>query len=224
MYGMHKYVIIFGSFLHGVGRTYTLTHLANFLKNRGYSIIKLSIGEIFRDIALREYNMSIDDFSKYLLEKKELSFDIDIKTDSLMKTKILKYFNEGDFNFILVDGNIAPYYVDLENSIKILIDADINIVANRVYKYSRKGDKKYRSPIHAKLELLKRTQHDILRYKLLANYILNRNYKSYMWLAKAYDMFYNRITKPFDIRIKNNKGIDNTIRKLVHYLDRRGII
>lgn len=221
---MPSYAIIFGSFLHGVGRSFIIKHLSNYLENLGYSTIKLSVGDIFREIAVGEYNMSIEEFTEYLLKNKRLSREIDIKTDIKMKNKILDYISKNSIDFILVDGNIVPYYIVNDASIKILVDADINIVANRVYRYSRKGDAMYSSIKEAKLYLIKRTQSDIIRYKDLATYIYNNKLEDLYWLADSYFMFYNRVTKPFNMVLNNNSGIEVTIKNIVRYLHDLGVL
>jgi predicted cytidylate kinase len=110
-------------------------------------------GIVFRNLA-KKYEMSLDEFSKYC----EANEDIDKKLDE-EQVKILKKGN------VILEGRLAGWlaYQNNISAYKIMIDADINIRAERVVNREQ-GDVEFR-----KQEIIQREESENKRYKEFYN-------------------------------------------------------
>ncbi len=197
-------ILVFGSLVHGAGRT--------FLKNRLYELVKdkmkvlnISVGEIFREIAL-EKGLTIDEFVKEIEKNPLLDYEIDKKIYNLIKE------NKDKYDLILIDSNLAPYYLNFPNVVKILVVADLDIIAKRVFQKRRKGDKEYKSIEDAKRDLIERTKKDRERYQKLARIIDDPFWK------KVYSSYGDPTV--FDIVIDDSFEIEIVLKTLIEKLKR----
>ncbi len=197
-------ILVFGSLIHGSGRT--------FLKNKFYELVKdkmevlnISVGKIFREMA-SEKGLTIEEFIKEIERNPLLDYEIDKKIYNLIKE------NKDKYDLILIDSNLAPYYLNFPNVIKILVVADLDIIAKRVFEKRRKGDKEYKSIEEAKKDLIERTRKDKERYQKLAKLIDNPFWK------KVYSSYGDPTV--FDIVIDNSFDIEIVLRNLIEKLNR----
>ena len=154
--------IIFGSFLHGSGRSFLADKLAKALEERGIPVTRLSSGQIFRELAKRE-GKSIEEFIAEITASKEKARQVDVAVDAEMKKRILEELGKG--RVVLVDSNLAPFYAP---GLKVLVKVDPRVAGERVYKGRRTSDKSFSSPEEARKALEERTRKDVERYAELA--------------------------------------------------------
>ena len=119
------------------------------LLNKETRIKYIYSGQIFRDLAV-EYNMSLEEFGKYCEENS----DVDKKLDE-RQIEILK---KGD---LILEGRLSGWlaYKNKIPSLKIAIDADLDIRAGRIVKRENGGFEK------RKKELIDRQRSEETRYK-----------------------------------------------------------
>jgi len=197
-------IIVFSSFIHGSGRSTLKKKLEEYLKKKGYKVLSISVGEIFRELAFKR-NKSIEDFVKELKNNPK----IDLEIDKEIYEKVKK--EKDNYDFILIDSNLAPYY--LKDSIKILVRADVNVISERIFKNKRFGDKEYRSIEEVKKEILERSENDRIRYKILSEMIDDKFWK------EVYLSYYKK-RNVFDIVIDNNDDLEKVFEKLLNELKR----
>ncbi len=154
--------IIFGSFLHGSGRSFLADKLAKSLEERGIPVTRLSSGQIFRELAKRE-GKSIEEFIAEITRNKKKGRQVDLAVDNEMKRRILEELGKG--KVVIVDSNLAPFYAP---GVKVLVKVDPKIAGERVYKKKRESDFPFSSPEDARRALEERTKEDLERYKELA--------------------------------------------------------
>ena len=155
-------VIIFGSFLHGSGRSFLADKLATELANQGVSVVRISSGEVFREIASSE-GKTIEDFIRELRENEVKARKTDVKVDTTIKKRIIESLENG--HVVIVDSNLAPFYA---KGVKILVKVDPRTAGERVYRNRRGGDKEFKSIEDTVKELKTRTNNDVQRYKELS--------------------------------------------------------
>ena len=114
-----------------------------------------SAGDVRGQYAL-ERGMTIDELNK-LAEKDPAS---DLLVDEYMRQISAKEDN------IVVDARLGFYFIP--NSIKVFIDADADVRANRILKSSRK-DEHYNNFNEAKKAIQRRIESDIRRYRHIYN-------------------------------------------------------
>jgi len=201
-------VFIFSSFIHGAGRSFLKNKFKEMLEKEGYSVYSISSGDIFRELATR-YNMSIEEFIDYLYKNPDIAIKIDLELDKTIYETVSKLMKEKQYDIILVDSNLAPYYINGKNVIKIKVVADLDIIAKRVFENPRKSDKPYSSIEDVKLSILKRTEEDKERYARLAKEVEDPFWK------KVYSSWGKDV---FDIVIDNNSRWEDSIKQLLNGL------
>ena len=197
---------IFGSYLHGSGRSFLADKTADILRKRGEKVNRISSGEIFRRIA-ESSGYPIEKFISILTHDIELARSTDVKVDETIKDEIEESLNS---NIIpIVDSNLAPFYAD---GIKILVKVDPNIAGERVYRSHRYGDTAFKSPEDAMNALINRTEKDVARYKELSEDPLVPQYWRDVY-RKAVENWGNE--KIFDIVVDNSGSVDESISQII---------
>jgi cytidylate kinase len=202
---------IFGSYLHGSGRSFLADKLAEILKGRGLQVVRISSGDIFREIA-KEHGKTIEEFIKMITEDENLARDTDVRVDSRIKDKIENAVNNNITP--IVDSNLAPFYAD---GTKILVKVDPRIAGERVFKSKRDSDTNFQSPEDATKSLIERTKNDVDRYKVLSLDEKVPPYWREVYKRAANDWGDESV---FDIIIDNSGSVENSIKQL---LDKLGI-
>ncbi len=154
--------IIFGSFLHGSGRSFLADKLAKALEERGVKVARISAGQVFRELA-KKNGESIEEFVDKLTRDRDLAMQIDLQIDKEIKRRIEAGVR--DMAVVIVDSNLAPFYA---KGIRVLVRTDPRIAGERVYKGKRESDEEFSSPEEARRALEKRTSEDLKRYRELA--------------------------------------------------------
>jgi len=110
-------------------------------------------GMIFRDLA-KKYKMSLEEFGKYCEENSNIDKELDEK-----QVEILRKGN------VILEGRLAGWlaYLNKIDALKVMIDTDINIRAERIVKREQ-GDTEER-----KKEIIKREKSENKRYKKYYN-------------------------------------------------------
>ncbi len=152
--------IVFGSFLHGAGRSFLANYFSEELEKAGIEVKRISSGDVFKELA-RNSEKSIEDFIQEITEEKRKAKQIDVKIDQKVKQKI----NEEKNKILVIDSLLAPFYTE---GVKILVKTDAETAGERVFKGKRKADEEYDSAEEAAKELKKRTERDRQRYKELS--------------------------------------------------------
>ncbi len=201
--------IIFGSFLHGSGRSFLADKLAKSLEERGIPVTRLSSGQIFRELAKRE-GKSIEEFIAEITASKEKARQVDVEIDKEMKKRILEELEKG--RVVLVDSNLAPFYAP---GIKVLVKVDPKIAGERVYKGKRASDKPFSSPEDARRALEERTRRDLERYKELASdpQVPEEWREVY---KKAVENWGNESV--FDLVVDNSGSVEESMKQIVNEL------
>jgi predicted cytidylate kinase len=110
-------------------------------------------GQIFRELA-KKYNMSLEEFGRYCENNENIDKELDEKQLNILK--------EGN---VILEGRLAGWIAHKNNikSLKIMLNADIEIRINRIIK-REDGDFKQRLK-----EILKREKSEEKRYKKYYN-------------------------------------------------------
>ncbi len=227
------HVIILSSGLHGSGRSRISSELEGILRKRGHSVVRISSGDIFREIAEEKGYPSIEDFIKEITENKDLALEVDQKVDLHLMKRIEKLREK--YDFVIVDSNLAPYYV--KDALKLLVYASPSIIAERVFKNSRNMDKNYSSIEDVKNSLIERMGEDIERYEMLAREVEDERLKKiYETGARIMKKLFNyviqgktpseiiedeEIREYFDGIIDNNGSIEESLKQVRDYIEKK---
>ncbi|HIP90507.1 MAG TPA: hypothetical protein EYH22_03055 [Candidatus Nanopusillus sp.] len=198
-------VFIFSSFIHGAGKSFLKNKFKEMLEKEGYSVYSISTGDIFRELAARN-NMSIDAFVDYLYKNPNIAQKVDLELDKSIYETVSRLIKEKQYDVILVDSNLASYYINGKNVIKIKVVSDPDIIAKRVFENPRKSDRSYNSIEDVKISILKRTEEDKKRYARLAKEVEDPFWK------KVYSNWGKDV---FDIIINNNSTWEDSIKQLL---------
>jgi CMP/dCMP kinase len=106
-------------------------------------------GEIFREMA-KKYKMSLEEFGEYCETHREIDEELD-----RYQLCVLRKGN------VIVDGRISGWlaYQNHIPSLKVLLDADINVRVGRIMK------REQGNVVERKKEILKREKSEATRYK-----------------------------------------------------------
>jgi len=176
-------VLIFGSAMHGAGRSFLSKRVMNAVSREGYPVERVGVGEIFRKIAAEE-GISIDQFTKMQSEDPSRFYELNIKIDDEIYRKMHEIPED---RVAIIDSNLAAYYADTENAYAFLVYAPPKIIAKRVSGTRRFGDEAYRNEDAALKALLERTREDILAYRNMAK-IARSNFWKMVYRIAADDM------------------------------------
>jgi len=161
--------------IHGTGKTTIAKELKKVLNAK-----LISVGNIYREIA-RSLDFDIDSFLNFLNKNRNLLLSFETAID-----KLIYYYLEGVSENIIVDSNLAPFY-GLEGDTFIII-ADLDIIAKRIFRKKRIGDKKFLNLESIKEELIERTLGDIKRYEFLAENLNDNFWKKIYARAARYHL------------------------------------
>ncbi len=197
-------IFVFSSFIHGAGKSFLIKKFSELLTIK-HEIVK--VGKIFREIA-KEKEISIEDLAK------SRDYETDLEIDRRILRKIESLEQDEELYLVLVDSSVAPYYLSGDHVIKILVSADLDVIARRVFEKPREADPKYDSVEDAKRSLLKRSVEDLKRFEELSKYVRDPFWKE----------VYKKASNPqenleeFDILLDNSGSIEETIKNLVEGL------
>ncbi len=201
--------IIFGSFLHGSGRSFLADSLTKLLLDKGLKVVRISPGDIFRELARKE-GKSIEEFVEEISESEEKARQVDLSVDSMIKERIDEGIKQG--GIVIVDSNLAPFYA---KGIKILVKTDPSVAGKRVFEKKRKSDSPFASPEEARKALEERTEKDLKRYRELSE---DPNVPEF-WRNVYRDAVARWGDESvFDIIVDNSGSAEEGMRQLINWL------
>lgn len=176
-------VIIFGSALHGSGRSFLADMTYKKIVAAGYPAERVSTGRIFREIA-EENGMSIDGFMKLQTEDPQRFYTLNISVDA----RIHEIMSERSVdNVLVIDSNLAAYHAEGPNAYALLVYCRPEVVGQRVFSARREGDEPYNSPEDALNSMIERTMADIEVYKAISD-IVRDNFWKMVYRIAAKDL------------------------------------
>ncbi len=137
---------------HGTGRGSIAMGIAEKLGGE-----YLSTGNLFREKA-KEMKMDINQMQEYADEHPEFDVEIDKKAIEKVKDAVDKG------KIIVADSNLLPYFVK-DDIVRIVVDTDNNIRADRVLKGQRPGDMEFKNREDVLKKLDSRSKDEMTRYK-----------------------------------------------------------
>lgn len=179
-------VIIFGSALHGSGRSFLADLTYKKFVAAGIPAERLSTGKIFREIA-EEHGLTIEEFMKLQTTEPEkfyaMNISVDAKVHKLMEEKSME-------KTIVIDSNLAAYHAEIPNAYALLVYAKPEVVGKRVYSAKREAERPFSSPDDALEQMIERTNEDIRLYRQLSA-LARDNFWKMVYRIAAKDMEQN---------------------------------
>ena len=175
--------LVFGSAIHGAGRTFLANLVAKEFDSAGYPVERISVGSIFREIATRE-GLSVDEFAALEAKDPERFYALNQEIDEEVHRRAEE---RSEDTVVVVDSNLAAYHLDTDNVYAFLVHADPKIIAKRVLEHPRKGDQGYGSEKEALNALVDRTRADIVAYERMSA-IARGNFWKLVYRIAAEDM------------------------------------
>lgn len=176
-------IIIFGSGLHGSGRSFLADLARKKFEELGIPVERISTGKVFRSIA-EEQGLSIDKFAELQTSAPDKFYSLNVSVDTTVHEDMWEKSQE---NVVVVDSNLAAYHVETPNAYTILVHTIPEIVGERVYHAKRKADNAFSSPGDALKQMVGRTREDIHLYRQLSS-IARDNFWKMVYRVAAGDM------------------------------------
>gem|GEM_PF-2109910 len=175
--------LVFGSAMHGAGRTFLANVAENLFSDTGYPVERISVGSIFREIAAKE-GLSVDEFAALEAKDPERFYVLNQEIDEEVHERMNSVAEDA---VVVVDSNLAAYHADTENVYAFLIYANPKVIAKRVLEHPRRGDSEYSSEEEAMKALIDRTRADIHAYEHMST-IVRSNFWKLVYRMAAEDM------------------------------------
>ena len=211
---------------HGFGATAVARALVDRLREMGDDAVLLSAGEIFRALA-RERGMDVGAFSAYLAEHPEEGRRIDVDIDRRILSDLLSKKHD----IYVTDSNIPPFLMALHPDLRphavVLITADPDVVARRVFSAHRTAERKYASPREALEAQFARMLADAERYREIAQTVEEEVLRrAYAWAGDVYPRIVEAYragtltapVPPFQHMVDNSGALDETVEAVLRII------
>ncbi len=210
--------IIFGSAIHGSGRSFIANKVAEEMEKEELPVLRLSTGEIVRHIA-EEEGVDINELMKMQAENPEKYYQLNLSIDARIHEIVEHGVQE---NIVVLDSNLAAYHVEIPTAAAILVYTKPDVAAGRVFHANREGERRYRNVEEAKRALIERTREDIATYRALSK-IVRDNFWKMVYRLGAEDMEKNleavlqeRVPKSpyYNETVDNNGSPEKTLEQV----------
>ncbi len=215
-------VLIFGSALHGSGRSALADLTYKRFVAAGIPSARISTGKIFREVAKAE-GMTIDEFMGLQNADPKRFYSLNISVDQRIHEEMEE---ESLSKAVIIDSNLAAYHADIPNAYALLVYTEPRTIGERVFKARREAEKTYASPGDALNEMVERTREDIQLYKKMSE-IARDNFWKMVYRIAAKDMENNleailkgkRPESPFfHATIDNNGALEESWEQIEEFL------
>ncbi len=233
-------VIAFSSFVHGSGRSTVANALFERLSGSNKNVVRLSTGEIFREIAERMGFKDLNQFADYLASHPTTMVRVETEIDSRIYSKIRELVREG--KTVIIDSNLHAHPHALKDvpSIHFYVYAHPEIIGKRLMEKHRKAEKEYKTPKEALEAQIARTRKDADRYHILKRQVkdpeLKRLYEEGERIIRRLLREYIKhgmkgeveelrkvlsiLTKGMGILVDNSGRLEDTLKQVEAYLKR----
>ena len=223
-------IITFRAPVHGMGASFVADHAADVFKAYGLSVLRISAGDVFREMAERAHVLfpqyferpaTVETFSKRLTELEELAVRVDTELDKILHTRA--WDGTERYHVVVADSTVLPFLLALAgytNVYNVLLWADPQVVGQRLVGAKRKAERRYKDPEEAFRAQVERMRADLERYRRVAREIKDSDpfmARVYESVASTYAYLMSRLDKrppvvwPFHAVADNSGHVDETL-------------
>ncbi len=219
-------VFVFGSAMHGCGRSAVSRRVAQIIDRNGWPGERIGVGDVLRRVA-EEKGMTIDEFSRLESEEPSKFYAMNMEIDRQVLERVEEAQND---RIVVVDSNIAAYYLGMPNVFAFLIYAPPDVVAKRVLTGRRPGDQEYQSWKEALNALVERTRNDVRTYLEIGKLARDAFWKKvYTTAAEDMERNLNKLLEGsapespyYHASIYNGGSLEETVKKWCGIIEKIG--